>query len=281
MQHQAVDGIVVRLWDKGENDRYLSVLTAEHGRILILSKGGRSMRGEQRAVSQLYTYANFEYYRRGSSYILKGGTPHEPFYGLSEDLDRFNLAAYLCELTCELTDEGEPAEEMLRLLLNSLYAVSRGLYPLDVIKGAFELRAAVISGYAPELDGCACCGENDAKELYLDVMNGSLLCADCMKKRSKSVPTVGVYDDIREADVLCPLSADVCEVMRYVLAAPLSRLLSFRFRGEDDAHLFASCAETYILSHIGHGFETLRFYHAMKTSGEPFQGTKDTKGTKA
>jgi len=281
MQHQAVDGVVVRLWDKGENDRYLSVLTAEHGRILILSKGGRSMRGEQRAVSQLYTYANFEYYRRGNTYILKGGTPHETFYGLSEDLDRFNLAAYLCELTCEWTDEGEEAGEMLRLLLNSLYAVSRGLYPLDMIKGAFELRAAVLSGYAPELDGCACCGGRDAEEFYLDVMNGALLCADCMKTRAKAIPTASVYDDIREADVICRLSRDACEVMRYVIEAPLSKLLSFRFRTEEDLRLFESCAETYVLSHVGHGFETLRFYHAMKDAEKAFQGTKDTKGTKA
>lgn len=274
MQHQAVNGVVVRLWDKGENDRYLSVLTAEHGRILLLSKGSRSLRGDQRAISQLYAYANFEYYRRGSTYILKGGSPLQTFYGLSTDLDRLNLAAYLCDLTSELTDEGEEAEEMLRLLLNSLYAISEGLCPLALVKGAFELRAAAISGYAPVLEGCAVCGAGAERELYLDVMNGAVLCSDCLKTRSRSVPlSPTAYDDIRQADVLCPLSEDAYEALRYVIAAPLSRLLSFRFRTEDDLHLFGSCAETYLLSHIGHGFDTLNFYHSMKE--------QHTKGTKA
>ena len=35
--HESIDGVVVRVWDEGENDRYLSVLTAEKGRITNLS----------------------------------------------------------------------------------------------------------------------------------------------------------------------------------------------------------------------------------------------------
>ncbi|MBQ7346959.1 MAG: DNA repair protein RecO [Clostridia bacterium] len=281
MQHEAVDGVVVRVWDKGENDRYLSVLTAAHGRILLLSKGSRSLRGEQRAISQLYTYANFEFYRRGTTCILKGGSPIQIFYGISEDLDRLNLATYLCELTCELTDEGEEAQEMLRLLLNSLYAISKGLYSLAIIKGAFELRAAAMSGYAPELDGCAFCGGGEDGELYLDVMNGALLCPDCLKKRGRSAPTAHSYDDVREADVLCPLTPAATAALRYVTAAPLSRLFSFGLSDGDDLHLFEAAAETYILSHIGHGFETLNFYHALKKPMKQPNRTKDTKGTKA
>ena len=121
--HETVDGVVVRVRDMGDCNRYLSVLTAEDGRITILSKGSHSMRSPQAAISQMYTYGNFEYYRKGTSNILKGGSVLQPFYALSADIDRMNLAAYLCDLTCELTDEGEEAHEMLRLLLNSLQQI--------------------------------------------------------------------------------------------------------------------------------------------------------------
>ena len=109
--HESVDGVVVRVRDVGESDRYLSVLTAEKGRISILSKGSHALRGPQISVSQLFTYGNFEYYRKGTTYILKGGSAIQPFYGLTGDIDRLNLAAYLCELTCEVTDEGEEARD--------------------------------------------------------------------------------------------------------------------------------------------------------------------------
>lgn len=270
MQHEAINGLVVRVRGAGDHDRYLSVLTAEQGRITMLSKGCKSMKQGQMAVSQMYTYANFEYYNRTGLRILKGGAPIRSFYALSADIDRLNLAAYLCDVACELTDEGEPAEEMLRLTLNSLYAVSENLYPQELIKGAFEMRAAVLSGYAPALDGCAFCGQN-AEEMFLDVMNGALLCADCLHKRGKSAHVTAAYDEIREADVICPLTEASVAAIRYVASAPLSRLLAFELADPDDLHAFFVCAETYLLSHVGHGFETLNFYHTMR---EPIKGTK-------
>ncbi len=269
MKHESIDGVVVRVRDIGDHDRYLSLLTAERGRITLLSKGSHSMRGEQRAVSQLYTYGNFEYYRRGDFYILKGGTPIQPFYALSQDIDRMNLAAYLCDLAYEMTDEGEAADEMLRLLLNSLYAVSHDLYPQEIIKGAFEMRAAAMSGYAPELDTCAFCG-TDTGELYLDVMNGALLCADCLPNRKKTPRADAVYDEIREADVLCPLTPASLAALRYAVSAPLSRLFSFEIKDAEELRLFSAAAQTYLLSHLGRGFDSLNFYHTLR------QGAKGT-----
>ena len=87
-KHEAIDGVVVRVRDMGDNHRYLSVLTAEKGRITLLSHGSHSVRSPQIAVSQLYTYGNFEYYSKGSTNILKGGSAIQPFYALSTDIDR-------------------------------------------------------------------------------------------------------------------------------------------------------------------------------------------------
>ena len=271
--HEAIDGVVVRVYDTGDRDRYLSVLTAERGRISILSKASHSMRSKQVSVSQLYTYGNFEYYRKGTTYILKGGSAIQPFYALSYDIDRINLASYLCDVCCELTDEGEPAADMLRLLLNSLYAISKDLYPKELIKGAFEMRAAALSGYEPELGTCAGCGRAAGEEWYLDVMNGALLCPDCLHKRAKHAGYRNDYDDLREADILCPASAAVREALRYTVLAPIERLFAFDLKEQEDLRLFSKAAETYLLSHLGRGFDSLNFYHTMREQFNPAKGT--------
>ena len=273
MKHESVDGLVLRTWDKDNTDRYLSVLTADRGRISILSKGSKSLRGEQRAISQQFVYGNFEIYRRGEVYILKGGSVTNAFSGIGQDFTCYAFSTYLCEVVYDLTDEGEEAGEMLRLLLNSLYASANGLYSFETIKGAFELRAAILSGYAPALDGCAECGGLEG-ELYLDVMNGSLLCAECLRKRGRSTPRDGVYDDLREADVLCPLSHAAFTALRYVATAPLSRLFAFDLPDGDDLRLFSTAAETYLLSHVGHGFGTLDFYRSFQDPNNPTKGSK-------
>ena len=215
-------------------------------------------------VSQLYTYGNFEYYRRGDFRILKGGTPIEAFYSLSRDIDCLNLAAYLCELAVELTDEGEPAQEMLRLTLNSLHAAGRGLYPLEQIKGAFELRAAVLSGYAPDLSGCSVCGKSGNGPFYLDVMNGALICPECLAGSGKGVPAGAYAEELREAEIRAFLPEPVLAAMRYCVSAPINRLFSFSLTDGDDLALFSRRAETYLLSHLGRGFDTLNFYHSLR-----------------
>lgn len=275
MQHESIDGVVLRVRDYADHDRYLSVLTAERGRITILSKGGRSLKSSQTAISQMYTYGNFEYYRRGDFNILKGGSPVQHFYALSTDIDRLNLAAYLCELTSELTDEGEEAGDMLRLLLNSLYAISRDLYPQELIKGAFEMRAMSVSGYMPELGACSVCQTEQSDPFYLHVMNGALLCSDCLKKQSgigKRNPDTA-YDDIRESETLLTLTPAVRAAMYYCLHAPLERLFSFSLEDAEDRTDFAKAAQTYTLSHLGRGFDSLNFYHEMRAIKLAHKGT--------
>lgn len=265
MQHEAIDGLVLRVRDMGEGNRYLSVLTAERGRISLLAKGSRSMRGTQMSVSQLYSYANFEYYRRGDINILKGGTTMQSFYALSADLDRLNLAAYLCDLTAELTDEGEPAEEILRLLLNALYALSRDLYPQELIKGAFEMRIAALSGYAPDPEACSVCGAPGGKDaFYLDVMNGALLCSSCLRERAPRRAPAPDCDELLQAELLLPLSDAVLAALRYVISAPISRIFSFELKELRDLCGFAKTAEAYILAHLGRGFESLHFYRTLR-----------------
>ena len=263
MRHETIDGVVVRSYDNGDNNRYLSILTAEKGRITLLAKGSHSLRGEQRPISQLFTYANFEYYRRGEIDILKGGSPIQSFYELSEDMDSINLATYLCEVVCELTDEGIEAQEMLRMVLNSFYAIANRRYPNEQIKGTFEFRAAVLSGYEPTLTVCTRCGKAiEGNAIYLDVMNGGVVCADCMRKSASL--TLPQEDASRNAQTLCPLSQAALAALRYAAVAPLSRLFSFELIDQEDQRLFSTAAETYLLSHVGHGFRTLDFYREMK-----------------
>jgi DNA repair protein RecO (recombination protein O) len=193
----------------------------------------------------------------------------EPFYGVRNDLDNLSLAAYLAEVGCDITGEGEPAVDILRLLLNSLFALSGGLRPPWIVKGAFELRAAGFSGFMPELDGCAMCDTPISDPMYLDVMNGALLCADCLHRQEPKKITATSYDEIREAELLCRLSPSALAALRYASYAPLERIFSFELKDGEDVEAFSKTAESYLLSHLGRGFDSLNFYHTMKGDSIP------------
>lgn len=260
MKHESIDGLVLRAQKTGENDVYLSILTAERGRFGLLAKGARSIKGDNLSICQPFTLANFEYYSRTSLNVLKGGRIGQSFFNVVDGEAEPYLAFYLCDLACELSDEEVEAGDLLRLTLNALYALSKMLYPEERVKAAFELRAMALSGYAPALSACDRCGKALDGNAVFNVSDGTLVCRDCLSR----TPSVRPEEDVRAASTLLPLSPAVLAAMRYCVSAPLSRIFSFSLEEAEDLRLFSRVAESYVLEHLERGFDTLRFYYQMK-----------------
>ena len=53
----AIDGLVLREHDSGENDKLLLVLTADMGKIWVVAKGGKSIKSKKSAICHAFTYA--------------------------------------------------------------------------------------------------------------------------------------------------------------------------------------------------------------------------------
>ena len=270
-----VNGLVTRSYPSGDHDRLLHIMTEDRGRLSVMVKGGNSKRGgATSACTQLFTYGNYELYsgNNGDLYWLRGGSVLTSFYKLSEDLARMSLASYLCDVASDLTDKNvavEETAELLRMLLNSLYTLDRGTKPAALVKGVFELRAAAMMGYRPNLIGCDVCGTGYPDEAYLDVMNGLFVCADCQAKRNRLVGRVWEREreeEMGERSIVCPLSASTLAAVRYALAAPESKIFSFALLDDETAGSFERVAETYLLNHLERDFETLRFYRAVVES---------------
>ena len=262
----ATDGIITRVSEYGVSDKIINIITPEYGRIGVIVKGGRSPGGKNTPISQLFTYGNFEIYKKNSAYWLRGGSIINPFYDLSIEISGLALATYICDLANELTDEEDSDDnrEILRLLLNSLYLIGRRKKDKILIKSVFEMRAAAISGYCPELSYCAYCREPNPDLMYLDVMGGKLICTDCMAERGKKADISKEFEDMPEASVICPVSLSAVAAMRYIISSPQDKVFSFNLNDENDLHDLSRACETYILSHIGRGFDSLDFYKAVK-----------------
>jgi DNA repair protein RecO (recombination protein O) len=258
------DGLVIRVSDYGENDKLLVVLTADQGKILVTAKGARSVRSKMLPVSSLFAYANFEYYEKNGRKWLSGGAVINGFYGINSDIESFALASYIVQLASEITGEGVAAEGVLRMTLNTLYAIEHKLKPLPVIKSAYEIFAADESGFSPDVPSCADCGAEDSEsDWWLDVMNGRILCGKCLAEKSRGVPILP-NDELMTRNILLPLDNSSLAAWRYVLTAPPKRIFSFDTGSSESLEGFARSTEEYIINHLERSFETLEFYHTVK-----------------
>lgn len=260
-----VEGLVLRAQNYGENDKLVTILTRD-GKQTVLAKGARSIKSKIKTITEPFVFSDFELNQKGGSIAwIKGGSSIEIFYSLREDVEKLFLATYICDIANELSGERVDSADMLRLTLNTLYAMVNDMRPLSQIKAVFEMRAAAISGYCPNLDYCESCEKDNAELTYFDVTNGSLICSECLNKRGQIVKKnlSLTYDDIRERNVLIPLTPASRSAIRFSIAASGEKIFSFKLTEADDLKTFSKACEEYILYHLGHGFDSLDLYYSI------------------
>ncbi len=252
--------LVIRETDYGENDKLITLLTTEKGRLTVCVKGGKSLKNKNLASSQLLCYSEFTVRERNGFYTLSEAALIEQFFGLRSALDRFAAAQYIADVAGEVCVENNDEGEMLQLVLNTLYMLSETDRDVDFVKAVFELRCAVLNGLCPDLTACGLCGKHDGDWMYLDVMNGALRCCDCFGNDMDAASREGGVT----ATVILPLSLASLQGMRYVTGAPAKRIFSFSLP-EEAKHEFYRACEKYLVNQLECSFRTLDFYHSIRS----------------
>ena len=257
------DALVIRAVPQGDHDRLLTLLCPDEGRITVIAKGARSLRNKLMSPCRAFVWGNFELHFKGDMAWVRDASVIKSFTVLEQDIELMYLAQYISDVCCELSGQGEPAGELLPLALNTFHALCSEKYDRALVKAAFELRAAAISGYLPELNECVRCEKTEAPAFYLDIMGGGVVCSDCIAS-SPELPEAEIpVDAYGMRSIIIPITPGVLAAMRYTVSAPLKRLLSFGISSETDKRTFCRAAETYILNHLERGFASLRLYHEL------------------
>ena len=253
-----VRGLIIRTVDIKESDRLVTIFTEEHGVMTALARGARSVKSRKLAATLQFCYGKYILYKQGDKYWIKEAELIESFFDIGQSLEGLALATYITEVLSDVTI-AEADVELLRLSLNSLYAISKRLYSVVKIKAAFEIRAASILGFMPNILSCHRCDEQGG-DFFFDIMGGVIECRACHEKREKSRIEP---DDPHESHIICILSEGAKIALGYCIYSPVERLFSFNV-SESDMHLFARASEEYLLNQLGHSFKSLEFYKSIK-----------------
>ena len=252
-----VRGVVLRSVNLGESDRIITVYTKERGILSLMVKGARSLKNRNMAATQQFCYSDFVVGTRQDKLYLKESSLIESFFSLRSSIEGLALAQYIAEVVSEV-GTSDPEEELLRLALNSLYAIAENKYPLEVVKCAFELRSLAIIGFMPDVLACRSCGERSG-EFYFDIMSGNIECYACNQRRAMQ------REDLDDGEIrrITILSEGAKVALGYVVHSPIERLFSFKLSPEDMA-LLSRSAEDYIINQLERSFKSLEFYNEVK-----------------
>ena len=240
--HRVEKGLVLRAVDYRDADTLLTILTECHGKITAAARGVRRKSSRISAAVQSLAYSEFTLYESGSKFSVNEAEAIELFYDLRVDLVNLALANYFAEVLEQAADEEIANPELLRLGLNSLFALTKGLQDIRIIKAAFELKIACYSGYTPNLSTCASCNGSFSK-CQFDVSHGVCFCPNCAR---------GQYR----------IDSGTLSAMRYIVNADVKKLFSFRL-SEEGLKTLCDICEHYLKNHFERDFKTLAFYKSI------------------
>lgn len=241
-----LQGLVLRVTDYNDRDALLTLLTPNHGKLTVKARGLRRKNSPLIAPCQLLAYGEFTLFEHRGYYTVNEAHSLELFQNLRRDLVKLSLGTYFAQVAELVCQEDLPNPELLSLVLNCLYALSRLDAPESKVKAVFELRVACLAGYEPDLTGCHVCGRGEPDRF--DVSAGCLECRD--------------HRDPMSDGLRLPVSPGTRDAMRYIVCCQPRRLFAFQ-AGEQTLEQLAQVTETYLTTQLERGFSTLDFYKSL------------------
>lgn len=243
---EKTEGIVLRAIEYKDTDKLLTVLTRDLGKVTLKARGVKSKNSKLRAAAQILSFSEFTVREYQGRYVITEAVSKELFPELQSDLTLLSLASYFVQVCDMVAQEADPMPELLSLLLNALYALSKLQLPQAMVKAVFELRTACIAGFLPDLRACAICGREDPDRF--NITQGVLQCATC---RSEDVNGIRM-----------PVSVGVLNAMRFICSAEPKRLFSFRL-SEASCQDLSQITESFLSMRLERGFSALDFYKSL------------------
>ena len=241
-----IQAVVLRVTDYNDRDALLTVLSRSHGKLTIKARGLRRKNSPLIAPCQLLAYGEFTLFEYRNQYTINEAHSIELFTPLRRDLTRLSLGTYFAQAAEVISQEDLPNPELQSLLLNCLFALSKLGLPEMLVKAVFELRAACLAGYTPDLFGCHVCGSQEPDRF--DISAGQLECYGCRSGESRGIRM--------------PVTAGMLEAMRYICLCDPKKLFSFQI-GEENLEKLSALTEAYLTTQLERGFSTLDFYKSL------------------
>lgn len=237
--------LVLRVTDYNDKDCLLTVLTTDHGKLTVKARGLRRKNSPLIAACQLLAFGEFTLFEYRGQYTINEAHAIELFQGLRRDLGMLSLGTYFAQAVDVLSQEDIPNPELQSLILNCLFALDKLGKSEMLVKSVFELRAASIAGYTPDLFGCHVCGSQEA--VFFDISGGTVLCEKCRDSAT---------------GIRLPLTSAMLEAMRYIVYCDARKLFSFEI-GEQSLAQLSGVTEAYLTTQLERGFSTLDFYKSL------------------
>lgn len=246
MDFITVKGLIVKETDFNEADKMLTIMTDSMGLLNAKASGIKSLKRKELSGAKPFLYSEFTLSQKGDYYNLREANIIHSFLDIKNDLTDLALGFYILDVLGNIAMEHQSNEPLLRLTLNTLFALNKKTVPPSQLKGAYELKICDIEGFTPHTFECMDCGAELEEEpyCYFNVLDGGILCKKCSPGEERTI---------------LKISPATLNAINFILDSDIKSFLSFRL----DASVineFGNVCERYFLTQSDFRPKTLDYY---------------------
>ncbi|MBQ3037028.1 MAG: DNA repair protein RecO [Lachnospiraceae bacterium] len=142
-------GLVLKAEPIGEYDRRVVLLTREKGKITVFARGARRQNNRFLATTTPFCFGEFKLFAGQNSYSLSEANITNYFEGVRSDFELAFYGMYFLEMADYYARENSDEKQLLKLLYQSLTALTHPTLERDFVKMIYEIKAIMINGEFP------------------------------------------------------------------------------------------------------------------------------------
>ena len=246
MNQIVLTGMVLSTAPVGEYDRRVVILTKEQGKISAFARGARRPNSPLVGAVNPFSFGEFTMYEGRSSHTIQSVKITNYFSELREDMIGAYYGFYFLEFANYYTKEQNDEREMLKLLYQTMKALTSPHIPNLLIRRIFELKAFCINGEGPQVFQCVRCQKKDGQMVF-----------QCKGRRT------GLYR-IVPGNISDGISLDnsTLYTMQYIESSTIEKLYTFTVSREVLEKL-SGIMERYCLLYVEKRFKSLEILETL------------------
>ena len=172
----------------GETDLILTLLCEGGEQARAVARGARKPGGRLAARVELFSEVDLLLARGRTLETVQEATLADAHPGLRGEVERVAAASAVCEVARLTCAEDAPDAYLCPICVRALRACeeARDQAHLDLVVAAYALKVLSHSGWRPELDACAACG--DEAPTRFSAAAGGVLCESCAREVAGAEP---------------------------------------------------------------------------------------------
>lgn len=239
-----VTGMVLTAMPISDYDKRITILTKDRGKVTAFARGAKRPKSALQACTNPFAFGEFELYPGKNAYTLHKANISQYFRELTMDPDAAYMGFYFCEFAEYCCQENNDEKEMLKLLYQSLRALSSPNFDKKFVRAIYEDKAMSLNGEGPNVFECMSCRKKTPL-IRFSVDRGGLLCDDC----GAMARGIEVSDSTRYT-------------LQYIASQPAEKMYGFQVTPEVLEELIA-VVEAHRKRVIRHTFKSLEVLESL------------------